>query len=129
MSKIKDFVICGIFEHNFIESKEKDRRNTDVFQGLSTQQSVKFAEKICTISYENKFLEFLSRNYGIINTERLLNLSKSLQIRKSKINLTSMSFTILSSPPEPQSAFQDLIIKDNTNRITASSYNAVFYVL
>ena len=57
MSKIKDFVICGIFEHNFIESKEKDRRNTDVFQGLSTQQSVKFAEKICTISYENKFLK------------------------------------------------------------------------
>ena len=33
-----------IFEHNFIEGKEKDRRNTDVFQGLSTQRSVKFAE-------------------------------------------------------------------------------------
>ncbi len=45
-----------VFEHNFIEDKEKVRRNTSVFQGLSTQQSVKFAGKMRAISYENKFL-------------------------------------------------------------------------
>ncbi len=49
--------ICAwIFVHDFDECKAKVRRHTGVWQGLSTQQSAKFAEKTCAISYENKFL-------------------------------------------------------------------------
>jgi len=44
------------FRAYFDEGKAKVRRHTVVCQGLSTQQSAKFAEKTRAISYENKFL-------------------------------------------------------------------------
>ncbi len=76
MSKIKDFVICVIFEHNFDEykgagvrgtplrSRSTDRddsrdpkmcRRAVARQAFSTQQSAKFAEKTCEISYVDRF--------------------------------------------------------------------------
>ena len=39
-----------------MEDKEKFRRNTRVFQGILTQSSAKFAEKMRANFYENKFL-------------------------------------------------------------------------
>ena len=40
-----------------MEDKEKFRRNTRVFQGILTQSSAKFAEKMRANFYENKFIE------------------------------------------------------------------------
>ena len=40
-----------------MEDKEKFRRNTRVFQGILTQSSAKFAEKMRANFYENKFLK------------------------------------------------------------------------
>jgi len=56
MSKIKDFVICIIFEHNFDDGKAKSRKNAVAFQVILTQSSAKFAKNkpfylVKTVSY------------------------------------------------------------------------------
>jgi len=63
MSKIKDFVICVIFEHNLDEGKAKSRSNAVAFQVILTQSSAKFTKNqpiypVKTGSY-NLFLEFV----------------------------------------------------------------------
>ncbi len=45
-----------IFEHNFGEGKAKMCRWAVARQAFSTQQSAKFAEKTCEISYVDRFL-------------------------------------------------------------------------
>ncbi len=49
------------FRANFVEDKENFRRNTRVFQGILTQSSAKFAEKMRANFYENKFLHCFSK--------------------------------------------------------------------
>ncbi len=51
--------LCVNFRANFVEDKEKSRRNTCVFQGILTQSSAKFAEKTRAISCEDRFLMLL----------------------------------------------------------------------
>ena len=54
INKLRAFSVyrrVRIFEHNFVEGKEKIRRHTVVWQGFLTQDSAKFAEMTCAGRY------------------------------------------------------------------------------